>query len=364
MKKRRLALSIVSLLLLLSGCTSGPEASSLTVVTGIGLDGVPGSCRVSAEAIQLTQTQEGGQRVLLHADGVNLTDSIRNTVAITGRQLHSNHAEILIFGRELAEAGLRPVMEDLLRQNQYPVSIQLAVAKGTAEEIMSTEPVVGDIGSMELDTMLKQGEVQCSAPSVTAAEFYQQACAPGIEPILPFVELRQNGDAMVREITGCALFRDMSLLSILDGQESRTLMWMRGKSGGTLVGDSVVFEVQSLKRTLSVSPEGGTLHLAVQLRTDGDPLEEDALRRQAKTLLETRCATVLSILQEQQCDALGIGNQLYRHAPKQWETVKEDWSERFSDYPLQIEISIEKIRWGRIWTEKSVEQWEEKVRGA
>lgn len=362
MKKRSFAAGILSLLLL-SGCTSGPEASSLTVVTGIGLDGVPGSCRVSAEAIQLTQTQEGGQRVLLHADGVNLTDSIRNTIAITGRQLHSNHAEILIFGRELAEAGLRPVLEDLLRQNQYPVSIQLAVAKGTAEEIMSTQPVVGDIGSMELDTMLKQGEVQCSAPSVTAAEFYQQACAPGMEPILPFVELRQNGDAMVREITGCALFRDMTLLSILDGQESRTLMWMRGKSGGTLVGDGVVFEMQTLKRTLSVSPEGGRMHLTVQLRTDGDPLEEEALYRQAKMLLEQQCELVLSLLQEQKCDALGIGNALYRKSPKRWETLKEDWPERFASYPLQIEITIEEIRWGRLWTERSVEQWEENIRG-
>ena len=99
MKRVKLPAALLALLLLLSGCQSGMEASSLTVVTGIGLDGLPGECRVSVEAIQLTQTQEGGQRVLLHADGVTLSDSILNTVAITGRRLHSNHAEVLVISR-------------------------------------------------------------------------------------------------------------------------------------------------------------------------------------------------------------------------------------------------------------------------
>lgn len=361
--KRRLFLLSLLLVLLLGGCASAPEASSLTVVTGIGLDGVPGNCRVSAEAIQLTQTQVGGQRVLLHADGVTLTDGIRNTVAITGRQLQSHHAEVLILGRDTAEAGLKPVLEDLLRQNQYPVSMQLAVAKDSAREIMDTDPVVGDIGSLELDTMLSQGERQCGTPSVTVAEFYQQACAPGLEPVLPFVELRQNGAQMVREITGCALFRDMSLLSILDSRESRVLLWMRGSAGGTLVSDSAVFQVSELKRELKVTPEGGTLTLRVRLKADGDQEQDAELRRQAEQLLKAQCEQLLELLQARQCDALGVGNRLWKTDPQAWQRVKEDWPERFSQYPLQVEIVVEKLQWGRIWTARTVEQWEEQVHG-
>ena len=345
-------------LLLLSGCQSGTESSSLTVVTGIGLDGLPGECRVSVEAIQLTQTQEGGQRVLLHADGVDLSDSILNTGAITGRRLHSNHAEVLVISRETAEAGLEPVMDDLLRQNQYPVSMQLAVAKGSAEEIMRTEPVVGDIGSIELDTMLQEGQEQCRTPAVTASEFYQQACTPGAEPVLPFVELRQNGETMVREVTGCALFRGMKLLSVLDGWESRVLLWMLGRPGGSLIGHTAIFEMEQLERQIDTGREGGVLTLTVTLKTQADQRRQAELEEEASALLREQCQAVLSVLQAQQCDALGVGSSMYRHHPALWRQVQERWPETFSAYPMEVRVEIREMRWGRVWSAEELQEWE------
>ena len=358
MKRVKLPAALLALLLLLSGCQSGMEASSLTVVTGIGLDGLPRECRVSVEAIQLTQTQEGGQRVLLHADGVTLSDSILNTVAITGRRLHSNHAEVLVISRETAEAGLEPVLDDLLRQNQYPVSMQLAIAKGSAEEIMRTEPVVGDIGSIELDTMLQEGQDQCRTPAVTASEFYQQACRPGAEPVLPFVELRQNGETMVREVTGCALFRDMKLLSILDGWESRVLLWMLGRPGGSLIGDTAIFEMEQLERHIDTGREGGVLTLTVTLKTQADQRRQAELEEEARRLLAEQCQAVLSVLQAQQCDAIGIGSSIYRHHPALWRQVQDRWPEIFSDYPIEVRVKIREMRWGRVWSAKNLEEWE------
>ena len=357
MKRVKLPAALLALLLL-SGCQSGMEASSLTVVTGIGLDGLPGECRVSVEAIQLTQTQEGGQRVLLHADGVTLSDSILNTVAITGRRLHSNHAEVLVISRETAEAGLEPVLDDLLRQNQYPVSMQLAIAKGSAEEIMRTEPVVGDIGSIELDTMLQEGQDQCRTPAVTASEFYQQTCTPGAEPVLPFVELRQNGETMVREVTGCALFRGMKLLSVLDGWESRVLMWMLGRPGGSLIGHTAVFEMEQLERHIDTGREGGVLTLTVTLKTQADQRRQAELEEEARGLLEEQCAAVLSVLQAQQCDALGVGSSMYRHHPALWRQLQDNWPEVFGDYPMEVRVKIREMRWGRVWSAKNLEEWE------
>lgn len=345
------------LLFLLSGC--GKDASSMTVVTGIGLDGTPGYFRATAEAIQLSDSQEEkSESVLIRSDGVTLTDSLQNTVALTGRPLHCNHVQVIILGRETAEKDVEIILEDILRQSQYPVSAELAVTKGQASDLMEKKPVVGDLGSTELKSLIVQGEKQCSNPASTAAEFYQDVCAPGIEGILPFVDLRQNGDDTVRKITGTAIFRNMEMQSVLDTKESRCLLWLRGKTGGTFIGDTTVFEVLHLKRNISADETGAKVCLTVTLRADSNSGEKAALIEEAEAQLAENCRLLLTVLQKQKCDAVGFGNCIYRRQPKKWRDLQYDWPEIFEKIPIEVEVHVKNITWGRIWSTDGVEELE------
>ena len=342
------------LCLLLCGC--GRDAAQLTVVTGIGVDGNVGEYQVGAEVIRLSEGSQDSQSVYLRGNGITVTDSINNMVSMTGRSLYCNHTQVLIVSRETAENGMEPILEELLRGTQYPISLRMAVSKETAAETLRAKPVVSDLHSVELEDMIREGARQCLTPDMDVSSFYQQIAAPGIEGILPFMMLEERAGEQVCSLAGTALFRGDQMIGILDEHDSRCLMWMSGKHGGTLVTEHAVFEVMSLDRRISADKNGGTLSLKLILKASDSEENREALIREAEKELRRRCMSLLTRLRQLECDAVGFGNRIYQTHPKQWAQLEEDWRSAFADYPITVEVEIENLIWGRIWTQDLQEE--------
>ena len=348
---KKLVLSGV-LLILLTGC--GRDASQLTVVTGIGVDGTPGDYQIGTEVIRLTGNDQSSQSVLLQADGHTISDGIDSLVSTTGRSLYSNHAQVLVIGRKTAQADLAVLLEELMRVNQYPISLRVAVAKGTAAEVMEAKAVVSDLHSVELEDMIREGASQCLTVDMNVSSFYQDMRAPGIEGVLPFIELREDNGEKICTLAGTALFRDTSLVTVLDRDDSRTLMWMRGKSGGTLVTRHGLLEVTYLDRSLEAKKNGAKLTLKLTLTAASSEDNKEALMKEARQLMEQRCRSLIAQLQTLECDAVGFGQQLRRQHLAHWNRLSQPWSRVFTDYPVQVEVQVENLIWGRIWSDEGI----------
>ncbi len=353
--KKLLFLSVF--LLFFAGC--GRDASQLTVVTGISVDGFPGEYQVGTEVIRLTGNDQNSQSVLLQADGHTISDGIDSLVSMTGRSLYSNHAQVLIIGRHTAESDIAVLMEELMRVNQYPLSLRVAVAKGTAAKIMEAKPVVSDLHSVELEDMIREGASQCLTADMNVCSFYQDMRMPGIEGILPFMELREDHGEQVCTLAGTALFRDTALVAVLNREDSRTLMWMRGKSGGTMVTRHGLVEMTYLDRKLEVDGQRAKLTLHLTLTASGSEDNEAALINETQHLMNARCRSLITQLQALNCDAVGFGEQLYRHHPHEWNRLLAPWSQMFAKYPVEIEVRVENVIWGRIWSAEGITAGEE-----
>ena len=338
-------------MILLSGCSR--DASELTVVTGIGLDGHPDNYMVVAEVLQLRDTEQNSQSTLLQMDGATLTEGMDRMVTLTGRTLYCNHTQVLVVGRETAEAGLMPLLEELLQETQYPVSLRIAVAKGSAAEIMGAKPVVGDIHSVELEKILRESALENLSADAKISTFFQEVVAPGKEAVLPLLELCQNNGQQVTRLLGTALFRGDRLLTILKEEDSQCLMWMRGQAGGMLKSGDALLEIADLKSRLEVSPEGGILHLELGVKARNEEYDRAELKQQAELYLQQRCEAILDTLQGLQCDAIGFGQRLYQTDNTQKIMVETSWAERFQTYPVKVEVTIKNITWGRIWIEQN-----------
>lgn len=337
--------SLCAALLLLPAC--GNDAASMTVVTGIGLDGLPGSRHIVAEAVQLGQEQETNHSILLYSSGASLGDSIDRTVAMTGRPLHCNHTQVLVLGRETAEAGLEEITRDLLRWSQYPVSLQLLVAKETAAQLMAARPVITDLGSTELARMIQRGASQAESPAVSVSQFYREAYDPGIEAILPLAQLRQNGEDETREILGAALFRGMNMIAALEREDSRTLLWLRGQSGGTLAVGAGQLEIARLTRRIRADERGARLELNISVKADALEARESDIHTQAEEAMTAQCAALLTQLRTLRCDAVGVGSAVRRQCPALWERAGEDWPAYFEAYPVTVSVRVTDVVWGR-----------------
>lgn len=345
--KRYIPLLILCLLSF-TGC--GRDAAQLTVVTGIGVDGFPGEYQVAAEVIRLTDASQGGQSTYLNGDGLTVTGSINRMVSKTGRTLYCNHAQVLIVSRDTAEEGLSELLEELLHGNQYPISLRMGVCKGSAAKALQAKPIVSELHSVELEDIIREGSKQCLTPDVDICSFYQEVFTPGVEGILPFFSLQENNGEQVCALAGTALFQGTRMMSVLDEIDSQSLMWMRGKSGGTLVTEHAVFEVEQLEQTMTASPERGHLHLELTLKASDNEENREALMEEAKRSMEAQCLSLLQRLQQLQCDAVGFGNHLYQHHPEEWKDLQEQWPQLFSEYPIQVEVSVKNMIWGRIWS--------------
>ena len=351
MNRTKTALSFAVLLCLLM-CGCGRDASQLTVVTGIGVDGLPGAYRISTEVIRLSENDENNQSVSLGADGRTITDGINSLVSKTGRSLYCNHTQVLVIGRETAEAGLDTLLDELLRGTQYPISMRIAIAKETAAGILGASPVVSDLHSVEMEDMIREGAVQCLVPDLDVCSFYQEVYAQGIEGVLPFMDLREDHGEQICTLAGAALFRGTKLLTVLDQEDSRCLMWMRGKSGGTLVTDHGLLEVTHLERTLRTDKNGATLTLKLTLTASSNEENKDAVMQEAERAMVRQCESLLTRLKQLQCDAVGFGNHLYQTSKGDWAEMGERWPERFASYPIRIQVQVEQVIWGRIWSTK------------
>lgn len=352
---------ICLLLLFLTGC--GRDASQLTVVTGIGVDGTPGDYQVGTEVIRLTGKEQDSQSVLLQADGHTISDGIDSLVSTTGRSLYCNHAQVLVIGRKTAENDLAVLLEELMRVNQYPISMRVAIAKGTAAEIMEAKAVVSDLRSVELEDMIREGASQCLTIDTNVSSFYQDMRAPGVEGVLPFIELREDHGQKVCTLSGTALFRDTALVTVLDRDDSRTLMWMRGKSGGTMVTQHGLLEVTYLDRSLETQTDGAKLTLKLTLTAASSEDNKDALMAEAKQLMEQRCRSLIAQLRALECDAVGFGQQLRRQHLSYWNGLSQPWNRVFANYPVQVEVKVENVIWGRIWAEDGMVNGEEDGHG-
>ncbi|MBR5390608.1 MAG: hypothetical protein IK141_04850 [Clostridia bacterium] len=342
------------LLIALSGC--GKDVSSLTVVTGVGIDGIEQDYQITAEAIQLTHSDEESQSILLHAAGQSMTEGLNHTVPMTGRPLHCGHAQVLVIGHGTASYGVESLLTDILGDNSYPVSLLPVVAEHGAAEIMETKPVVGTLGSTELEKLVTRGQATCTNPAEPAVSFFQRVKAPGIEAVLPCVALRHNGETQVREIVGTAVFRDMRLKKILDVEESRALMWMLGRRGGELTVDGTLFRVVGNQRTLTADTGSGTLRLRLDLQTYVPLDNPENWKQRVALALRERCGGVMEQLRQAGCDAVGFGNLVYRRMPGDWAALQEDWAVLFQDYPVTISVEIVSVREGRIETKTAGER--------
>lgn len=345
--KRGAALALLAALL----CGCGRDASQLTVVTGIGIDGEPGRYQVETEVIRLSGPEQEGQSILLQSGGRTVTDGINGIAAMTGRSLYCNHAQVLVLGRETAGQNIAAVLEEFLHGNQYPVSLRLAVAKETAAELLRAEPLLGDLRSTELEDAIRQGRQQCLTADMDLCGFYQELLAPGIEGILPFMELREVQGRQSCTLTGTALFRGTAMLSVLDEQDSRSLLWLRGQSGGTLETSCGLLDVTYLKRTLNAGPNGAEITLELTLTANDSESDRAELIPAAEEAMRQRCQGLLDMLRAQGCDSIGVGQQLRRTHRAAWER-RQPWETAFADYPVAVEVRVRNVIWGRIWAEE------------
>ena len=352
--KRFLCLSLSACILLTcTGCRDREENDNLTVVAGIGVDGTNEGYRLTTETLVAGGESEGGKRLITKSSGVTLNGALLETANLAAQQLYYTHAQTMVVSRDLARNGLEPLLQALERQNSFRLSLRILVAQDSAEALLSLKKPQEDAASFQLRSMADTSWHNATSPDTALYQFLADAGEPGIQGILPLAGLRKEGEEQAMEILGTALFRDYTMVGTLNDKDSQALLWMReGATGGLLEDRNLALTVVRCRSKITCAPEGGKIKLTLELQELEGAGGSENLEQRAKVLAEQRCQRVLQHLRELNCDAIGLGQRLMHMHPEESDLVKSAWSQRFSAYPVELQVEVEIRDQGRIKEEK------------
>lgn len=375
---------LIILNFILTGCWDKRELNELAITLALGIDKVEGEdeYEVTAQvvvpsAVSMKDGTGGTAVTLFTENGETVYEALRRMTKVSPRKIYPGHLQMLIIGEELAKEGIGESLDLLARDWELRPDFYVVVAKDvTAREILNVTTDLESIPASKMFAGLKVSEkAWAGTTGVTLDELIVNLISDGKEAVLTGIQLtgnkqigstQQNIESISKpaqiQYANLAVFKEDRLMGWLTEQDSR------GYSGITNTVKSTVTSISCPnegKSTIEVTNfhskvEGNIVHgkpeVNIHTKAEGkvgevrckidlkDPetiqeLEKNYEKEATRIINET-----IDVLQEEyQSDIFGFGEAIHRANPEEWNKIKENWDEEFSDLTVNVKVDM-KIR--------------------
>lgn len=345
------------LIFLLTGCWDQHSLKDSALVLGVGFDQLPkdkvkGTVSIRTSISKGDQTENINYQV--SEEGISIRD-IRNNIdyQIPGN-FSSNKLLVMLLGEDLAKNNLYPYFDNYFRFIRSTLTSRVAIVKGQSSSIIEMKTYKDIFISESLSEMLEAAEKISVIPKETQETVYKKMDDPGTDLVLPYLE---KIDDETIKIKGVALLENNRFTGkVLNNKQSKLLLLLKDKKSNTMsltvpLGKNngiVSFKVKSIKRNLQIkNGNGPKVKIDLKLKIDlteytGADLASNIKKREVENKIakniEKELKEVISILQETNCDALGIGRYIMAYHPNTWKKI--DWEKDYSKVPFEINTKV------------------------
>lgn len=375
---------LIILNFILTGCWDKRELNELAITLALGIDKVEGEdeYEVTAQvvvpsAVSMKDGTGGATVTLFTENGETVYEALRRMTKVSPRKIYPGHLQMLIIGEELAKEGIGESLDLLARDWELRPDFYVVVAKDvTAREILNVTTDLESIPASKMFAGLKVSEkAWAGTTGVTLDELIVNLISDGKEAVLTGIQLtgnkqigstQQNIESISKpaqiQYDNLAVFKEDRLMGWLTEQDSR------GYSGITNTVKSTVTSISCPnegKSTIEVTNfhskvEGNIVHgkpeVNIHTKAEGkvgevrckidlknpetiQELEKNYEKEATRIINET-----IDVLQEEyQSDIFGFGEAIHRANPEEWNKIKENWDEEFSDLTVNVKVDM-KIR--------------------
>lgn len=402
---RKLALILVVISLLLTGCWGHQEVDRLAPVLAIGIDRIPGSqtllltVQIANPKSKASGNQTGGQGegeafTIMNSEGKSLFEAIRNLDTQSARNIFLAHNKVIVLGKDLAETGIGQILDDLKRDVEFRRVAWMLVTDKTAKEILEKNIALEQVPAKGLDQILQKSKDLGFFLPVDCNDFYARFNSDSHVSFAPLVQLEdinkrisrqlakttaipQNSEEKPRIITiaKIAIFKNLRQVGVLNEEESCALRWFMDSPNGS----SIVFKYNPPAQTnadrgeISLDIIKGETKITPQILEDGlamnikcaakaslrdvgtvnanlfDPKVVEQLQNQAAEALKLQIEQCLCIAQKElMTDFVGFAEHLHDLYPLEWKQVKNNWEDIFPTVKCQISCEVEILKTGMI----------------
>ncbi|MFC7322620.1 Ger(x)C family spore germination protein [Halobacillus campisalis] len=378
---------VLTLLILLGGCSGQEELNELLILTGIGVDlGEDDTVKVTFQATN-PQAQAGGEAggggasqansYTFESEGEDMIEAVFNARDILSRKLFFPHISSLLISEEFArERGVHEVSDFLERHYEIRDSYLLFITKdSSAATILNTFTPLDNSSTKNIESLTKvRGGTLSIKDGIELENFIRWRYGEDRDPVVMGVEKvnKQSsstntedlneieGNKSALRLTGLALFDKDYLVDWLSYKDSVAWAIITKKSAniksytvkcpedeGTIGFLLKEMEVKAEPKIVneqlnySLQLEG---HINLQGLSCQIKLSTEQGVNELQTIInedmENELQSALANAKESQLDYYGIKNQLSKKQPEEWKKVKDNWSSLYENMSIETDVNI------------------------
>lgn len=370
---RKFSLALLCLLLVLTGCWDERQFKNVKLVLTMGFDeGEDGKLIETVSIPTISRATEGKteERVQVLSTEANTPLEARDfTDQSISESFDPAKVRVVVVGEELAKGNIYSVLDEFYRNPTNNLNAHIAIAKGTASDVLSYQNI-GDTRISEYISGLLDGAI---ASTHTTGENIQLICAelfePGEDFSLPLLAVDEEKQLI--KFAGMGLFHGhkYSGVDIPVGQTTlyMLLQGVKGKSAHLTKKVTDKYEderynyatvnVMNYKRKTNLSVKGDSVSVNIDLSLKvrvveypSDHLEQkktiENLDKRLSETLTKEAEEIIALMQEANSDIWGIGRQVKAYHPDVYKNL--DWAETFPNIEITPKVKVNIMQHGII----------------
>jgi spore germination protein KC len=359
MKKSLLILVTLVLVLLLTGCWDNVEINDREYIFAVGIDkGEDDNFLFTAEIPKINEGSEE-ERLIYTAESKNFANFYNDSFLRSDKVISDRLMQVIVIGESTASdpSCIKRIFDEIERSPQINRRVKIAVAKGDAKDIITTEipsnPIVGRYLS-ELLVKLKKENYQDIYTFDEALLNFKDFNSE----MIPLVEKIDDG----LKIEKSAVIKNYQHIGNLSYEENEIIMLLLDPSNSNMKSVNIKLEDSSISlgavsiRTIErIDLENSklTANYYVDLFCYIDSFELGNKSLSDQKFLEQIKVTATNQISEQtvntinklqkiyKSDLLKIKDKLYKFHKTDYDKIKDNYEQVFSDANINVHYSIE-----------------------
>lgn len=381
MIKKVSLLLLVATTLLFSGCINSIKLNEQAIVQAISLDLQEDKILLGLQIFSPSKSGEGkigastDNAKLIEATGENISDAIKNSNIMQGKQIFTGHNRIIVIGEELAQKGLVDILKYFSTNALSRKNVNISIAKGKAIDIIKAKLNQGMLPADTLEKIISNTNKQGYASNVLLYELerslknqHNSAILPCFSAIEEKKDEKKSGDKKEQiepvsniKLNGCGIITHDGLIDILTEQETRGVLWIRDNISSTSVDVSTenvehatveIFNTKS-KIIPQFNDDIITFELNISCRaTLGEVLIKKDKKISTDEIIKIQEAAAEKIKKEcmlgfsrafvdNKADIFNFGSLIWKNNKEIWLKVKDDWANTSKNIKLIVKPKVD-----------------------
>jgi spore germination protein len=344
----------------LTGCAEQRIIDDLALINAVGYDVTDNEKNPLKLTVTFPIITKDGKydRKTILVEGKSSKEAREKVRMKTNLKLESGQMRVSLFGQELANKGMLPLLNSLVRDPSIGTRAKLALAEDEASDILMLQIKNEGQNATYLEQFLTKLNRESLRTNYNIYQFLRDYYDDGIDPILPVFRVEKNNIAY----NGIGLFQEDKLVEILKPSEARYLFLFREEmKQGNFVEQIDVGEEE--KASIMLNYELKEHHIKIQssstnpkqasiyIKLIGDVIEytgkeeisDPKIQKKIEKLITKKIhqegKELIVKLQKLQVDPLGI-NRYVRNKMnyKEWKAL--DKYQSYQDMNINIEANI------------------------